>query len=58
MGVDKTPYKGGSFKLTVTIPNNYPFSPPKIRFVTPIYHPNIDSGGRICLDILNLPPKV
>ncbi|KAK4884793.1 hypothetical protein RN001_001064 [Aquatica leii] len=37
--------------------NNYPFSPPSIKFLTKVYHPNIDDNGRICLDLMKMPPK-
>lgn len=57
VGGANTPFEGGLFALEIKIPERYPFEPPKIRFVTPIYHPNIDNAGRICLDALKLPPK-
>ncbi|XP_072133850.1 ubiquitin-conjugating enzyme E2 T [Mobula birostris] len=57
LGSADSPYEGGIFNLEIIVPERYPFEPPKIRFLTPIYHPNIDTAGRICLDILKLPPK-
>ena len=40
-------YEEGTFELEVSVPDRYPFEPPQVRFVTPIFHPNIDDGGRI-----------
>ncbi|XP_066528567.1 ubiquitin-conjugating enzyme E2 T isoform X2 [Hoplias malabaricus] len=57
VGGSNTPYEGGVFELEINIPERYPFEPPQIRFLTPVYHPNIDSAGRICLDALKMPPK-
>jgi len=51
-GPDASPYQGGIFKLELFLPGEYPMVPPKVRFLTKIYHPNIDKLGRICLDIL------
>merc|ERR1712060_1008029 len=51
-GPSGSPYEGGIFKLELFLPEEYPMQPPKVRFLTRIYHPNIDRLGRICLDIL------
>jgi len=52
MGPPESPYQGGVFFLTIHFPTDYPFKPPKVAFTTRIYHPNINSNGSICLDIL------
>ncbi|KAK2831962.1 Ubiquitin-conjugating enzyme E2 1, partial [Arthroderma sp. PD_2] len=52
MGPEGSPFAGGVFFLDIHFPTDYPFKPPKVNFRTPVYHPNINSNGSICLDIL------
>lgn len=53
IGPPDTPYEGGVYLLEIKIPETYPFNPPRVRFLTKIWHPNISSvTGAICLDIL------
>lgn len=52
-GADNTAYEGIDYRIAIRFPNQYPFEPPTIHFITPCYHPNVDLiHGAICLDIL------
>ncbi|KAG1364279.1 putative Ubiquitin-conjugating enzyme E2 28 [Cocos nucifera] len=52
MGPADSPFAGGVFLVTIHFPPDYPFKPPKVSFRTKVFHPNINSNGSICLDIL------
>eukprot|EP00727_Mastigamoeba_balamuthi_P014120 m51a1_g9330 hypothetical protein (509) ;mRNA; f:15770-17490 len=51
-GPPGSPYEGCRWLLSVQFPSSYPAKPPAVRFLVPIYHCNVSSDGRICLDIL------
>ncbi|XP_043719263.1 ubiquitin-conjugating enzyme E2 D1-like [Telopea speciosissima] len=52
MGPPSSPAEDGLFFLSIDIPEDYPFNPPKIKFQTKVYHPSIDEDGNIYVDIL------
>lgn len=54
-GPSGTPYENGVFEAVLKFPQDYPLSPPSMRFTTPIYHPNIYADGRVCISILHPP---
>ncbi|EPT06237.1 hypothetical protein FOMPIDRAFT_1138490 [Fomitopsis schrenkii] len=47
-----SPYKGGTFRFTLTLPDNFPFKAPTVVFSTKIYHPGINEEGNICVPVL------
>lgn len=52
MGPSGTVYAGGIFDLSIRIPPDYPFQPPKFWFETKVYHCNVSKNGSICMDLL------
>uniref|UniRef100_UPI003AAC48CA ubiquitin-conjugating enzyme E2 C n=1 Tax=Centroberyx gerrardi TaxID=166262 RepID=UPI003AAC48CA len=51
-GAQGTVYEGLRFKLSLEFPGGYPYKAPRVKFVSPCFHPNVDEQGFICLDIL------
>lgn len=48
-----SPYADGLFMVSLEFGNTYPTTPPKLKFETPVYHPNIKSDGHVCSDFLS-----
>lgn len=54
-GPPQTLYEGGYFKASMKFPNDYPYSPPTMRFLTKVWHPNVYENGDLCISILHPP---
>lgn len=54
-GSEDTIYEGGYFKAQLKFPLDYPNNPPEMKFITPMWHPNIYEDGRVCISILHAP---
>ncbi|XP_027196478.2 uncharacterized protein LOC113790968 [Dermatophagoides pteronyssinus] len=55
VGPRDTLYEGGLFKAQLQFPSNFPDSPPKMRFLSEMWHPNISKSGDVCISILHNP---
>ena len=57
IGNKDTPYSNGYFLFELNFPENYPFSPPKVKYLTNDgkmrFNPNLYTDGKVCLSILN-----
>uniref|UniRef100_A0A094ZS19 Ubiquitin-conjugating enzyme E2 R2 n=1 Tax=Schistosoma haematobium TaxID=6185 RepID=A0A094ZS19_SCHHA len=54
-GPPMTLYEGGYFKARLCFPDDYPYSPPTMHFLSRMYHPNIYENGEVCISILHSP---
>jgi len=58
-GPTDTPFEGGVFRACISFPSDYPLSPPKMKFTSALWHPNIYGtgarAGEVCISILHAP---
>lgn len=52
-GPKDTPFESGIFRAEMKFPIQYPDEPPSFKFITPMWHPNIDKHGDVCISILH-----
>jgi len=55
VGPPDTAYEGGIFRVSMTFPNEYPTQPPKLKFLSEFWHPNVYVDGTVCISILHPP---
>lgn len=46
------PFDEGSYMIEIKLTKTFPVDPPEIRFLTPIYHPNVGKDGKFCNELL------
>ena len=55
IGQEGTMYAGGFFPTELEFPDDFPNHPPKMKFLCPMWHPNIGEDGKVCISILHDP---
>ena len=61
LGPSGSPYEGGIYNGIIIFPTSYPHDPPKVRFTSKLFHPNVYNGdvtgehkiGDLCISILH-----
>lgn len=53
LGPHESPYEGGIYEGNITFPSTYPNNPPKVKFTSKLFHPNVYPDGNLCISILH-----